>query len=205
MPRDRSPGPDLCETFVDPRREPYTYGRARRNLPHLYKEGCTFFVTFCLQDAAPAKFARRCELDGGDARPNQVARLSEPVSDRGSLVLKRPEVAGIVEKSLTHFQGDRYGLHAWVVMPNHVHAVLTPSKDHQLPDILHSWKSFTASRVNRLLGRSGRLWQRESFDHVVRSRESLLKLIHYTEENPVAAGLCRRAEDWPFSSARFRR
>jgi REP element-mobilizing transposase RayT len=120
------------------------------------------------------------------------------------MLLKRPEIAEIVEGALGHFQGNRYDLHAWVVMPNHVHAVLTPFEGHSVSDILHSWKSFTASAINRSLGRSGKLWQHESFDHLVRNHDSLIRFITYTENNPVAAGLCQHPEDWPFSSARFR-
>ncbi len=89
-------------------------------------------------------------------------------------------------------------------MPNHVHVVLTPGEGHELSRILHSWKSFTANRINVLLGRSGRLWQEESFDHVIRSEEDLVKFIDYTENNPVVAGLCGLPDDWPHSSARFR-
>lgn len=89
-------------------------------------------------------------------------------------------------------------------MPNHVHAVVTPYADHSLLDILHSWKSFTAHKINRRLGRSGRVWQQETFDHLIRSPESFEKFVRYTELNPVEAGMVARPEDWPFSSARYR-
>jgi REP element-mobilizing transposase RayT len=89
-------------------------------------------------------------------------------------------------------------------MPNHVHVVLTPFPNRTGSEILHSWKSYTATTINRLTGRTGQLWQTESFDHVVRNEEALARFIEYVEQNPVVAGLCRRAEDWPFSSARFR-
>ena len=197
-------GPDLCTNLLDPREAPFSFGSARGALPHLYKDGCTYFVTFCLSDAVPAKLKRRRRLDENQDRPEELARLSEPLVDRGSMVLKRPELAEIVEDALGHFQGERYGLHAWVVMPNHVHAVFTPFQRHEASDILHSWKSFTASIINRNLGRSGRFWQHESFDHLVRNHDSLMRFIAYTENNPVAAGLCQKPEGWPFSSARFR-
>jgi REP element-mobilizing transposase RayT len=90
-------------------------------------------------------------------------------------------------------------------MPNHVHVVFTPFEGRSLSGILHSWKSFTASAINRHLSHSGQIWQHESFDHLVRSQDALIEFVSYTENNPVAAGLCRRPEDWPFSSARFRR
>ena len=89
-------------------------------------------------------------------------------------------------------------------MPYHVHTVFTPFTGQGVTGVLHSWKSFTASAINRVLGDSGQVWQHESFDHLIRSHESLVRLVAYVENNPVAAGLCRCPEDWPFSSARFR-
>lgn len=203
MSATSSKGPDLCTNLVDPRTVPFTFGRMRGVHPHLYKDGCTYFVTFCLSDAVPAKLERLRRTEADKNEPEDLAARSEPVPDRGSMQLGQPRIAAIVEDALRHFQGTRYGLHAWVVMPNHVHAVLSPFEGRDLSEILHSWKSFTGSAINRRTGRSGKLWQHESFDHIVRNHESLLRFIAYTEQNPVAAGLCRRPEDWPFSSARF--
>ncbi len=78
----------------------------------------------------------------------------------------------------------RYSLREWVVMPNHVHVVVTPLDGHSLSTILHSWKSFTATAINRHLGRSGALWQKESFDHIVRSAEQLEQIEQYIHDNP---------------------
>ena len=72
-------------------------------------------------------------------------------------------------------------------MPNHVHVVLTLIDDHQLSQITHSWKSFTGKEINKRLGRKGMFWQKESFDHIVRSPESLERIEAYIRENP--AGL----------------
>jgi hypothetical protein len=72
-------------------------------------------------------------------------------------------------------------------MPNQVHVVVTPSTDHQLSRILQSWKSFTAKIFNRTLGRGGAFWQKESFDHIVRSPEALERIAVYIRQNP--AGL----------------
>ena len=205
MPRKPLKGPDLCTNLVDPREVPFSYGSSRGTLPHLYKDGCTYFVTFCLFDAVPAKANPRRQLADNDHEPEHLAQQSEPEIDRGSMILRQPEIAEIVEGALGHFQGERYGLHAWVVMPNHVHTVFTPFGGKGVSDTLHSWKSFTASAINKRLGSSGQVWQHESFDHLVRSADSLIRFVSYTENNPVAAGLCHRPEDWPFSSARFHR
>jgi putative DNA methylase len=183
---------------------PFSTGASRGDLPHLHKEGCTFFVTFCLHDAGQAKARIRRSADRNpDA--DEAARRSEPPLTRGSCVLRRPEIAKLVENALLFFQGERYALHSWVIMPNHVHVVVTPSPEHPLSEILHSWKSYTSNQINGTLGRSGRLWEEESFDHVVRNEESLIKFTSYIDNNPVAAGICETARNWPFGSARFGR
>jgi putative DNA methylase len=130
--------------------------------------------------------------------------MSEPSAGWALPLLGIPRVARVVEDALLHFQGRRFGLHAWCVMPDHVHVLVTPFHEYGLEQILHSWKSFTANEVNRMLHRSGGLWQRESFDHLVRNREALEKFLAYIEANPVTAGLCESAAEWRFSSARHR-
>ncbi|HEV2425529.1 MAG TPA: transposase [Terriglobia bacterium] len=110
-------------------------------------------------------------------------------------------MARLVENALFFFDAARYHLHAWVVMPNHVHVLFTPEVGYTLSVILHSWKSFTASQANRLLGRYGRFWQEEYFDRYIRNQKHYLIVIDYIESNPVTAGLSGRKEDWPFSSA----
>jgi REP element-mobilizing transposase RayT len=130
----------------------------------------------------------------------EIAAASEPQLAAGSCVLRSPEIAGIVQNALVHFDQSRYILSAWCIMPNHVHVVVTPIPDHSLSSILHSWKSFTASKVNKALGLGGRFWERESFDHLIHSFDDWAKYVKYTQENPVLAGLCAKPEDWLFSS-----
>src|SRR5207249_3259049 len=102
------------------------------------------------------------------------------------------------------FHGARYDLAAWCVMPNHVQLVVTPFSPHSPSDIFHSWKSYTAHRINQLLGRTGTFWERESFDHLIRTLNDFERFVAYIENNPVVAGLCARPEDWRWSSARLR-
>jgi hypothetical protein len=85
-------------------------------------------------------------------------------------------------------------------MPNHVHVIVQPVLEHQLSDVLHSWKSFTSHRINKLLKRSGILWERESFDHLIRQPDHLEYINTYIENNPVAAGLVASKEAWQYSS-----
>ena len=132
--------------------------------------------------------------------PRDIAAESEPPLRQGSCVLGRPRVAEIVQNSLLYFEGERYVLQAWCIMPNHAHVVVTPFDGHEVSTILRSWKSYTANPINRLLGRRGTLWERESFDHLCRKEESVTRFVEYTLSNPVEAGLCGTPEDWRFSS-----
>jgi len=197
---------------------------SRGFLPHLKAEGGIYFTTFRLADSLPretvARLAERHAAIGHRARAvnqtpssnviavsqaQEVAEI-EALLDRGSGAawLRRPELAEIVAHTLHHFEGERYHLHAWVVMPNHVHTVVEPSGQHTLGAILHSWKSYTAQAANRQLGRQGAFWQRESYDHLVRDAKDLAGCCEYTEQNPVKANLCHAARDWPWSSACLR-
>ena len=118
--------------------------------------------------------------------------------------MKDPRVARLVQDALLYFDGERYELPAWVVMPNHVHALLIPLQGRTLTGILHSWKSFTSNKANKLLGREGDFWQPDYFDRFIRHARHYEDAIEYIESNPVKAGLGVNNEDWEFSSARLR-
>ena len=119
----------------------------------------------------------------------------------GACWLRRPDIADPVAGAVNFFVGERYDLHAWVVMPNHVHAVVWPYPEHVLSDILHSWKSFTSTKANQLLDRVGEtFWQGESYDHWIRDDDERARLCAYVVNNPVTARLCERPEEWPWSS-----
>ena len=121
----------------------------------------------------------------------------------GRSFLRIPEVAEIIEENLLKFDGAKYTLHAWVIMPNHGHALLTPAVGVSLSSIMHSAKSFTANQANKLLDRNGTFWAREYFDRYIRNARHFANTLNYIHENPVRAGLCTQAKDWRFSSARF--
>ena len=101
----------------------------------------------------------------------------------GSCILARPDCKAIMEFSLRHFDGERYELGEFIVMPNHVHAIVATIGEHQLTSILHSWKSFSAHKFNRILVSSGRIWLPESFDHIVRDAQHLAKFEAYIRNN----------------------
>jgi REP element-mobilizing transposase RayT len=171
------------------------------NLPHWRQEGVTYFVTFRLADSVPQTrldlwrreqaewLARHPEPHDEPTRhlyyERFVARFQKWLDGGyGECVLARPDIREIVAQALSYFEGSRYLLREWVIMPNHVHAVVSPTIDHGLSDILHSWKSYSANVINRLLGRTGPLWHKESFDHIVRGPDSLERIERYVHDNP---------------------
>ena len=175
------------------------YGRKR--LPHLDADEFEQFVTFRLADSIP-----RSALDSFQERSRSEAafrrRVEKFLDDgHGDCVLRQFEIAKIVRDSIVFHAGKRYRLIAWVIMPNHVHMLLAPFCGEHLPSIMHSIKSFTASRINKELGRSGQLWQHESFDRYIRNLRHHAATVTYIENNPVKAGLCSSPEGWEFSSA----
>lgn len=192
--------------FIDPRETPYVEPAYRGELPHLYKDGGTYFVTFRLWDAVvsrkygPTSFFRTAS----QLEPEAIAQSTEPPLRLGSCPLSNPACANIVEGAMIHFQGERFALGAWCIMPNHVHAVFQPLGEFSPSTILHGWKSFSAHKINKMLHRAGTVWERESFDHLARSVDEVERFIDYVEENPVTAGLCESSVDWPWSSARVR-
>jgi len=114
-----------------------------------------------------------------------------------------PHARDAVLQHCLHDHGKRYQLHAAVVMPEHLHLLLTPLRDEQgwpygLPSILKALKGTSARSVNRLLGSSGPVWQEESFDHVPRTQESFEAKLEYIRQNPVRRGLVQNPEDYPW-------
>ncbi|HXI61595.1 MAG TPA: transposase, partial [Pyrinomonadaceae bacterium] len=148
---------------------------SRGYLPHFDGPQITQFVTFRLHDSIPQIVLRgwREELRSLSKTDSDamLRRRIELYLDQGhgACHLKDPRVADVVQQSLLFFDGDRYKLSAWVVMPNHVHALLTPLGNQLLSRILHSLKSYTSNEANRILGIEGKFWQQESFDRYIRN------------------------------------
>jgi REP element-mobilizing transposase RayT len=108
--------------------------------------------------------------------------------------LQEPAVTSLVAGSLRRFDRERYDLFAWAVMPNHIHVLFRPLVPHSLSKILHSWKSYTGTQANKILERRRTFWEREYFDHLVRSGEDLVRFARYFRENPRKSGL----PGWPW-------
>jgi REP element-mobilizing transposase RayT len=174
---------------------------SRGRLPHWLVDDAVYFVTFRLRDSLPravaaALLADRERMIRDLKTPAERVKLDHAFSIRldtyldqhfGSCLLR--EHAPLVAAALTHFDRARYELHAWCVMPNHVHVMLHVQRGDDVPKIVHSWKSFTAHRIAR-----GVIWQREYFDRVLRSPQEFANTRDYIHANPAKAGL----EDWPW-------
>ena len=180
-----------------------------RRLPHWELGAASYFVTFRLADSLPEPVLEGYEFERRDILPTarhqgrkltgeEVRRLDELFSERieryldsgvGACRLARPDIAELVANALRYFDGQRYCLHAWCLMPNHVHTVFTILPAGSLDGILHSWKSFTAKQANKLLGAPGTFWQREYYDRLIRDADEYRNFVNYTLENPARAGL----------------
>ena len=176
-------------------------------LPHWQQKGAVYFVTFRLADSVPQHLRKQWELDREawlrfhpppwDAEIERAyqKRFSGAIerwldAGHGSCVLRRNDCAAVVAEALRHFDGDRVSQIAWVVMPNHVHAVFVLNPAWSLEKIILSWKGFTARKINPLLRRKGRFWQRDYFDRPVRNAKHLANCVRYIRRNPQKQRLC---------------
>src|SRR5262249_37260265 len=119
----------------------------------------------------------------------------------GECLLRRADIASLVENSLRFRHKQQYELRAWVVMPNHVH-VLFKVQDVPMSRLVDAWKGYTAKAVNRLLGRKGRFWEVGYWDTYMRDQDHETRVRRYIENNPVKAGLVKFAKEWLWSSVR---
>ena len=175
-------------------------------LPHWNQAKCFCFVTWRLDDALPKdkldewNHDREVWLKDHPKPWNErterkyhelfSGRLDEWLdAGHGSCVLRQPASRKIVADALSHFDGVRYDLAAYVLMPNHVHALVKLKTDHPLPGILHSWKSFTAKAINKALGRTGSVWQPEYWDRLIRNERHFSACRTYIRDNPNKARL----------------
>jgi REP element-mobilizing transposase RayT len=97
----------------------------------------------------------------------------------------QPAERKVVTDVLKHFDGHRYSLFAYVVMNDHVHTVVEPAPDLQLQTIIHSWKSFSAFRLQRELNRDGAIWQKGYFNRIIRHDVEFRMVVEYVLNNPV--------------------
>ncbi|PDW05106.1 REP-associated tyrosine transposase [Candidatus Viridilinea mediisalina] len=204
-----SPGTQAARSHPSPgaraaRPHPVHKGwHSRGYLPHFDVPGLVQMVTYRLADSMPTE--RRSEWQDLLSLTNDVARRKrvEAYLDagHGSCNLRDERIAQLVEANLLHFDGQRYRLLAWVIMPNHVHVLIETFPGYPLEKVVHTWKSYTAKEANKILGRSGDFWQPEYFDRYIRDEGHFNDAVRYIHENPVKAGLIVQPEQWVYSSA----
>lgn len=183
----------------------------RRHLPRWRQEGATYAVTFRMNDAIPQpqlaalkRRRNRWEQENSEPRTElQWAELAQQITRRteawldegfGESVFRCPDIAQVLAGALLHFQDERYSVFCFAVMPNHCHVIVNPFDGFELEKILNSWKGFVGFHVNRIKGRSGPLWQEESYDRIIRDEEHLFRVVQYIGQNGIKAGL--REDEW---------
>jgi REP element-mobilizing transposase RayT len=193
---------------------------SRGYLPHVKREGASYFITFRLVDSMPHEVLMTFERERAEAIKKHTTRRGPPEEREeinreflrkverfldkgvGGCHLRKPEIATLVANALKHFDRERYEMREWAIMPNHVHVIVWPMPNHLLSEILKSWKTFTSREANKILGRTGEtFWQRESFDHWIRDDDEKARIARYIRNNPVIAGLCAAPQEWRWSSA----
>jgi putative transposase len=172
---------------------------SRGYLPHFDSQDTIQFVTYRLVDSLPKEALVRIRTA---AQPESL-RDEMLDSGWGACWLSRPNIADVVENAFLAFDGSRYRLHAWTIMPNHVHVLLSSIAGVTLGSVVSSWKRFTAREANRHLGRIGAFWQDDYWDRFIRNEPHFFATIDYIDNNPVKAGLAADARLWPWGSARF--
>jgi REP element-mobilizing transposase RayT len=184
---------------------------SRAYLPHYNNPGTIQSVTFRLADSMPQSKIHEIEEQLANHSPENIdterRKKMEAWLDTGMgcCALRHPAVAALVQETLLKWDGDRYRLFAWCIMPNHVHALIQTIAP--LSRIIQSWKSFTGRWINqkhtalRLAIPGTALWFREYWDRYIRDQNHFDRARAYIERNPVSAGLCKQPSDWPWSSA----
>jgi len=181
-----------------------------RHLPCWEAQGAIYHITFHLADSVPADELRAWQAQREELKSlAQVERRQLTADERellksvynerverylasgyGACLLKDKDVQAVVRDVLTHDNGSRYALHAWCVMPNHLHALLGGlRKDVPLRQLLGEWKRILAHRINRLCGRKGPVWHEDSYTHIIRDADEYRHQLDYVWNNPEAAGL----------------
>lgn len=204
LPASESAGPALCGGTPHPLRFVDRHGYihiAGKKMPHWNQGDCVQFVTFRLADSLPqSKLKEYGDMKGQwlDIHPkpwdaatkalyeNEVGNTMDRWLDAGygGCMLKSESARSIVANAILHFDGDRYDIHAFVIMPNHVHVLLSTRGDNLVQGIVGSWKKFSAHEINRLQGRQGPVWESDSFDHMVRNETAFQAKLDYIINNP---------------------
>ena len=188
---------DPIDMFFDPAAP---VNRTERARPHWHQEGKLYFLTWRLNDSIPREQreailnerAAWFQVNGtkhvAELSPEQKRSYFRLFNKRvhelldagyGSCALRDEVACRIVADALAHFDGDRYDLGSLAIAGSHVHVLALPRPGHHLSAITHSWKSFSAKRINKHLGLKGPFWRHEGYDRIVRDEEALDRIEGY--------------------------
>lgn len=178
--------------------------RSRGYLPHYDRENLTQFITFRLYDSLPQEKLQQLELELKIYSPEEknierIRKIEEIIdAGYGECYLANNTIATIVEKSILYFSDIRYKIHGYVIMPNHVHLLLTVVPNYSLSRILQSLKSYSARECNKIIHKQGNFWSPEYYDRYIRDQNHFQNVLRYITNNPVKAGLCSVPEEWRY-------
>ena len=194
----------------------------RRYLPHIQPPEGTFFVTTHLDGSLPKEALLRIKAEHEtairrikDSKEKFETKQEQLINEHkkyfgkydkllddasvGPKWLAEPEVAKVVADSLHFYDNSKYTLICYCIMPNHIHLIIKLLHPKlQLFKVLQSVKQWSARKSNELLDRNGQFWQHESYDHLVRDDQELLRITNYVLLNPTKVGLVKNWEEWKF-------
>lgn len=181
----------------------------KRNLPHLYYNGGEYFITYRLADSLPLKLIlhlreqNKLSKDDPTIKEKKIFKKYDELLDKNEIGIKHlsnEKIANINRDKLHSLDGSVYKLICYCIMPNHIHLVFRlMSETQSVSDIMKMIKGATARECNKLLKRTGKFWQVESFDRLIRDANEMYNIINYVLNNPVKAGLVDNPDDWEYS------
>ena len=179
--------------------------KSRGFLPHYDASLKYQMITYRLADSLPQKVLNSIKESKGESLKQRILVEDTLDEGHGACILKIPKIAQIVIDAWKFFDKSRYDLIAYVVMPNHVHVLIKTYEKHSLSQVIHSWKSYTAHEIKKVMGKAGiqseeKIWQVEYWDRFIRDEKHFTQAVNYIIDNPVKAGLCTSPEQWPWSS-----
>ncbi|MFA6026333.1 MAG: transposase [Ignavibacteriaceae bacterium] len=178
-------------------------------MPHLYYNGGEYFITYRLADTIPLKqilhLHEQIKLPNDDPtnKEKKIFKKYDELLDKnenGIKYLLDEKIAGINRDKLQSLDNTVYKLICYCIMPNHIHLVFRLLNETQsVSDVMKLIKGSTSREGNKVLNKTGKFWQVESFDRLIRDANEMYNIINYVLNNPVKAGLVSKPEDWKYS------
>jgi putative transposase len=198
------------------------YNYRSTNLPHRYDIIKPIFITYRLKFTLPKSILREIStlrnewqtryrslstLDKQHMQKNKdytnFCQFDELLAKSNEIpqILHRPDLTDVISLAYKYFDNRYYELLSYCIMPNHVHVLIIPILQSDVPvvslaHINYSWKRYTANKINKILNRKGSFWQAESYDHLISSDHEFYHTIEYIIDNPVKAGFVQNWNDW---------